>query len=386
MRTLRLILAALFTLPCIHASGPAGSVPPSTDAVGALQMQRRLISVFESNRKGVVKVISAFQNENDEARNVLLVGTGFYISREGHILTNTNVVFGADRIWVERDGIAYVCEPVGHDPLTNISIIRALTLPADYEFLRFTDKPELPPIGSFLMSISCQLGMDPGPSLGLVTGWNTQYVERILPTIYLRSDIPFDGGEGGSPVFDLNGALVGMIVASLPEIRSSFILPARAIQRIRDDILFSGEVTYAYFGFQTRQTASLASGPWVEVEDVQPGSPSHLAGVERGDILRQLGDFKIKTDDDLRTASFFTRPNEYVTVTVIRGDLELDLEMRPTVREVPITAMPPVKPQPPIEHSSLLPVGANLVSPEDDNTVPLENNAEPPQHAPEVAP
>lgn len=353
----------------------------------ALSMQRRIKSVFEQNKDAVVKVVSVINADNPEAKNVLLVGTGFYISKEGHVLTNSNIVYGADRVWIERNGIAYVCEQVGHDPLTNVSIIRALTLPADYDFLRFSEKPEPPSPGSFMLAITCELGMAPGPSLGMVTGWNTQYVERILPTVYLRTDIPYDGGEGGSPVFDLNGALVGMVVAALPEIRGSFVLPARAIQRVRDDMLFSGEVTYAYFGFQTRQTSSLASGPWVEVEMVSEGSPAAEAGIRPGDILIQLGDFKISADDDLRTASFFTRPNEYVNVTVIRGDNELNLEMRPTVREVPITAMPPVSAEAPEPTDSPLPVSGDL-PPMDDaehSATSPERSATKPEPPPAVS-
>lgn len=343
------LISALLAVPNLCAQ--------DLNSTAAQSLQKRVVSVFEDNKGAVVKVISGFNTEDTEAKNVLLVGTGFYISKEGHVLTNTNVVYGADRLWIERDGIAYVCEEVGHDPLTNISVIRALTLPTDFQFLRFSESPELPAVGNFLIGITCELGMPPGPVIGIVSGRNTQYVERILPTVYLRSDIPYDGGEGGAPVFDLNGSLIGMVVAALPEIRSSLILPARAIERVRDDILFSGEVTYAYFGFQTRQTASLASGPWVEVEEVSPGSPAEEAGIQKGDILKRIGEFSVKTDDDLRSASFFIRPKEFVTVQLVRGDRELEVEMKPTVREVPISAMPPTQVQNPADELPPLPVG-----------------------------
>ncbi|MBC2593438.1 trypsin-like peptidase domain-containing protein [Ruficoccus amylovorans] len=315
-----------------------------------LALQKRVIDIYRANERAVVKVFAAFDGKQPGGKTMLFIGTGFYISKEGHILTNTNITYGADRIWVERNGIAYAAELVGSDPLTNVSIIKVFALPADFQFLRLSDSPEVPPIGSFLVALTCELGQDPGPSLGLVSGWNTSYGERILPTIYLRSDIPSDGGEGGSPVFDINGSLVGMLIVSLPEVRSSFILPARAIQRIRDDILFSGKVTYAYFGFQTRQKSSLDSGPWVEVEGLVEGGPAALAGVKAGDRLLSMGDFAIMTDADLRVATFFQRPDEFVPVMIKRGDQEIELSVKPGAREAPPSAMPPVgvgTPEPP---------------------------------------
>ena len=44
-----------------------------------------------------------------------------------------------------------------------------------------------------------------------------------------------------------------MIVSSLPEINSSFILPINALKRVRDDILFSGSVNYAWFGLMASE-------------------------------------------------------------------------------------------------------------------------------------
>ncbi|MGE9293346.1 MAG: trypsin-like peptidase domain-containing protein [Puniceicoccales bacterium] len=309
---------------------------------GPLALQKRVIDIYRANEKAVVKVFAAFDGKQPGGKSVLFIGTGFYISKEGHILTNTNVTYGADRIWVERNGIAYAAELIGSDPLTNVSIIKVFALPADFQFLRLSDSPDAPPIGSFLVALTCELGQDPGPSLGLVSGWNTNYGERVLPTIYLRSDIPSDGGEGGSPVFDVNGSLVGMLIVALPEIRSSFILPARAIQRIRDDILFSGKVTYAYFGLQTRQKSNLDSGPWVEVEGLVEAGPAAQAGLKVGDKVLEMGDFTITTDADLRIASFYQRPDEFVPLLIERDGERIELSVKPGAREAPPSAMPPV--------------------------------------------
>lgn len=312
-----------------------------------------MIDIYQENKSAVVTVYAAHNPEQDDGRPALFIGTGFFISRDGHILTNTNTIFGADRIWVERDGVGYIAEYIGSDPLTNVAIIKALALPSDFKYLRFTEKPNPPEIGSIVVALTSEIGMAPGPSMGLINGWNTRYGDRILPTIYLRSDIPFDGGEGGSPIFDISGSLVGMMIVALPEIRSSFILPARAVQRIRDDILFSGKVTFAHFGFSTMQKPDFTNGPHVEVEDVDPNGPASKGGIQAGDILIKVGDFEIKTDENLRTAFFYTRPHELVTVAVKRGEETLELPIRVGVREAPPTAMPPVQQSPEETYQSL---------------------------------
>lgn len=293
--------------------------------------------------------------------------------------------------------MGYIAEIVGSDPLTNVAIIKALALPGDFQYLRFTEKPNPPEVGSFVVALTSELGMPAGPSMGLVNGWNTRYGDRILPTVYLRSDIPFDGGEGGSPVFDINGSLIGMVIVALPEIRSSFILPARAVQRIRDDILFSGKVTFAHFGFSSMQKPNLEHGPHIEIEDVSPDGPAAKGGIQVGDILIKVGDFDIATDEHLRTAFFYTRPNELVSVTVRRGEETLELPIRVGVREAPPTAMPPLQKtpeetyaalegaQPPVQPEEITPpqapTPAEKPAPEAETPAPDEQSTSPQETA-----
>ena len=59
----------------------------------------------------------------------------------------------------------------------------------------------------FVLSISRQIGLDPSPSFGMITGHNVQFGNRLLPTTYLRTNLPSQTGESGAPVFDLNESL-----------------------------------------------------------------------------------------------------------------------------------------------------------------------------------
>lgn len=332
-------------------------------------LQKRIVDIHEKNKNAVVKVIAAYRPKDEGSKPVLFLGTGFCVSKEGHILTNTNVTHGADRILVERHGIRYVAEQVGFDPLTNLAILQLAALPENFEFLRFSEAAEPPPVGNLLVAITCELGMDPGPTMGVVKGWSTNYGQRILPTTYVRTEIAADGGEGGAPIFDLNGGLVGMLIVALPEIRSSFVLPARAVNRIMDDILLSGEVKYAHFGMRTQQISSLAKGTRVVIEKIDFEGPAEIAGIRVGDVLLKVGEFTIKTDADLRNAVFYTRPEQLTSILVQRDDEELEFSFQPETREIAVSDMPTVQSTPLKTDTAQEETNASLIP--GSNTPPL---------------
>ena len=293
-------------------------------------LQDRIISVFENKSKAVAKIFATCEGEEGAA---LYIGTGFFISCEGLLMTNAQVTDKASRVWIEHDGIIFQARILGQDAASNLSILALQNLPKEFSYVQIGDATELSPVGTLLLGITCELGLDPGPSLGMITGWNTNYGDHMFPTVYLRSDMPCDGGEGGSPVFDLNGRFVGMMVAALPEIRSSFLIPALALQRLRDDILFDGKVTYGWFGLQTREISDQVNGTRVVVEEVKAGSPAEIAGLQPGDILKKVGDYPIGNDINLRWATFFIRPGQFVNVQIKREGEEHRFSLKVENRE-----------------------------------------------------
>ena len=84
-----------------------------------LSLQKRLIGIFEENKDAIVQVKAAYQriNESGDPDIEVRMGTGFFISREGHILTNAVLASDADRIWAIHLGIEYPAKSFGDDKL-----------------------------------------------------------------------------------------------------------------------------------------------------------------------------------------------------------------------------------------------------------------------------
>lgn len=298
--------------------------------------QDRITEIFNQKKSAVVRVFGYHAAPSDscnpnEAQQVD-VGTGFFISREGHIMTIANVVNEAQCIWAEYNGIPCPADLVGYDNITNLAIVRLSRSPLNISFLHLGEAMEIPQPSVMLLGITCKLGNEPGPSMGMVTGWHTAFFDKAFPTTYLRSNIPSDGGEGGSPVFDLTGRFVGVMVISIDGIRSSFIIPARAVMRVRDDLVFSGKVSYAFLGIELDKEASLASGCLIIGKAID-GGPAHEAGLKSGDKILEFDNTLINHVMDLHNATFFARPGQLISIKVQRGDKELKLSVR--LREQP---------------------------------------------------
>ncbi len=328
--------------------GPIGSISTVYGNGEFLGLEDRIATLYEENQAALVRVKSIYPPKENEEVPQVVIGTGFFISREGLIITNASIVLQPLRVWIEHDDIAYSAEVLGYDERSNVAFLRTHSLPDHFSFFHLVDSPELPRIGNFVLRFSMPLEFNASPSLGLVSGYESRFGELFFPCTYIRTSVPAGPGDGGSAFMDLNGRLLGIQVGSLPDVNSSYILPARAAMRIREDVLFSGKVTYGWIGFEVEVQSSIDAGRQLLLSQVFGGSPAESAGLMEGDILRQIGDYQITVLDDLRNAMFYTRVGQYVDVVVERGA---------NVRRfsVKITARPENEPMEVVEPTGLEP-------------------------------
>lgn len=309
-------------------------------------LEERLVSLYEEKRSAMVRVKAVYPSQEDAEEDIpqVVIGSGFFISREGLIITNASIVNEPLRVWVEHKQIAYSAEVIGIDQRSNIAFLRTHSLPEDFSFFHLVDGSDLPPLASFVLRLSMPLEFEASPNFGMVAGYESRFGERFFPCMYIRTTIPAGPGDGGSAYIDLTGRLIGIQVGSLPDVGSSYVLPARAALRIRDDILFSGEVTYGWIGFEIELVSSIQNGRQVVLSDVFPDSPAKSAGLMEGDILEQIGDYPVRSLDDLRNAMFYTRVGQYVDVRVMRNNevRRISVKVDPRPEDEPMQVVEPL--------------------------------------------
>lgn len=317
----------------------------SAELPNALALQQRLIEVFEQNKGAIVRVKAAYPQPevvDGKAKVMIRVGTGFFISREGHVLVSASRAVGASRVWIEYQGKAYATESIGHDRLTNISVLRVLAPPEEFSIINLDKSVGHPALGSIAVAIACPLDFEPSPSMGLFTGVDKKLANQIFPTEYIRSTIPVDAGQGGCPILDINGRFIGMSIASIPSLGGSYCLPVDALARVRDDLMFSGKIIHSWMGFEVKAQLNELDSDEVLLSKVQPDGPAAQAGLQEGDRLLSIGGRKINEVTDVSGAIFFTRANQFTTV-----GFERDGE----VKEVSVKTLPRPDKGPEIEPS-----------------------------------
>ena len=325
---------------CATASVHAQSLDDKTSGVAqplngaADSIQAKLYSTFDKNRDAIVKVYAqkAFTVKDKDGKDTeqltLDVGSGFLIGKDGIVMTSAYITNGANKLWVEWHGLLLDATSVGFDPLTTSAIVR---VGGDFKsknanIITIDKSANLPRIATMLLAISYEMGLPPSPRMGLATAHNIEFGGNFLPTVYVRTNIAAPRGSTGGAVFDLDGEFVGMTIASLPEIGGSFILPAKAAARIRDDILLCGEPIYSWFGLRA-EDADGFDNTKVIVRMVAENAPAKKAGFMVGDEILEINSQKVINNTQLRNITFFVRPNETAVFKIRRGGEILKLEV-----------------------------------------------------------
>lgn len=322
----------------------AGSLLGAQPIPGGSELQVRLIDLYQEHSNAVVRVKVATEDldENGKPRISLLVFSGFFVSSDGLVLTNSTATTRANRIWVEKNGLSYLAESVGNDPKTNVGLLQVLKLPRSFSHIPLEAANGIQNIGSVVMAITSPLDFNPTPSIGLVTGAESSFSNFVFPFTYTRVGIPGGPAEGGSPILNLEGHLVGISVASVPEVRSSYVVPTRALVRLHAQLKDTGTVRYGAIPVEfSERPDRLNVAKEITATQVGPDSSAAEAGLEEGDVLRSIDGKTVNTMNHLRDAIFYAEIGATLRFDVDRNGTSLTFDLPvEALEDMPVASTP----------------------------------------------
>ena len=293
-------------------------------------LQERIQDVYESFHSSVVRIKATRQNSTDEQQpvnRILKMGTGFIVSKDGHVLTS-GLLQQPDRIWIEHEKSFYLAELLGNDSMCNLSLLKIVDANREFSFVSLVDQVADIKPGSFLIGLSCALEFQVGPTCGLAQSKEIAFGKNLFPTSMLRTSLPLGPGEVGAPIFDLQGRFVGIGHAALPDLTASFLLPAEACLRIRDGLLFSGAVDYGWFGVTVSRKLNSENSFEIVVQGTVDGSPASKSPLKVGDIIKKIARKEVTNRGDLAHAAFFAKPGTVVEFVVSRDGKEVKVPIK----------------------------------------------------------
>jgi S1-C subfamily serine protease len=269
-------------------------------------------------------------------------GSGFVITPDGYILTNSHVASKARSLVVSLpDGRESEATLVGDDPDSDLAVIR-LAAKAE-EWCVLGDSASLQ-VGQVAIAIGSPYGFQHTVTSGIVsaTGRSMRSQAGRLIDDVVQTDAALNPGNSGGPLVDSRGEVIGVNTAViLPAQGICFAIAANTARVIAGWLITEGRVRRARIGVAGENVPiarryvrhfELPRESGVRVRQVERGGPAERAGLREGDLVIGLGAEVVAGVDDLHrllTGHAATRPT---VLKVIRHTERIDLDIVPDER------------------------------------------------------
>jgi S1-C subfamily serine protease len=256
-------------------------------------------------------------------------GSGFVVTPDGFVLTNSHVVQGAARMVTRLlDGSRHEATLVGDDPDTDLAVIRmsALGLSA----ARLGDSGRLK-VGQLVVAIGNPLGFQCTVTAGVVSalGRSLRSISGRLIEGVIQTDAALNPGNSGGPLVTSAGGVVGLATAIIRGAQGlCFAIPSNTFEFVAGRLIRDGRIRRSQIGVRGQDVPlltrvsrfhDLPNAKGVLIVSVVARSPAARAGIREGDILVGFGNEAVSGIDDLHRMLTDERIGIPAPVEVIRG-------------------------------------------------------------------
>jgi serine protease Do len=261
------------------------------------------------------------------------VGSGFIVTSDGIILTNTHVVEDAKEVTVRlTDNREFRAKVIGKDEASDVAVLRidATDLPT----VKLGDSANVK-VGEWVVAIGSPYGFDNTVTAGILSAKARSLgSDSYVP--FLQTDAAVNPGNSGGPLFNLKGEVIGInsqIYSRNGGFQGlSFAIPINVAARVETELVQTGHVTRGRLGLTIQDvTQSLAESFGLKrpqgalVGNVDPDGPAAKAGVVAGDVITKLDGQDVVHSSDLPVRIAETKPGARVTMEVWRNGTKRDL-------------------------------------------------------------
>ncbi len=342
--------------PVSHPAAREQKVSTAAAKTSLTEEEKLFIRIYKTSNRGVVN-ISTVSSAEEMMTNAVPAdgfGSGFIIGTEGYILTNHHVVRGSDHLLVTLyDGSTVQAGLVGYDSQTDLAVLKikppkGITLTP----IPLGDSSSLE-VGRRVLAIGNPFGFDRTLTEGIVSSIGRTIKSengRLIKGI-IQTDAAINPGNSGGPLLDLSGRVVGINTAIFSGTRQSagigFAIPINIAKNIIPKLIEFHRVLRPDMGVDV----IAEEGGGLRVMRLTRGGPAAAAGlqgprvlvyrygelewrqIERGfaDLIVAVDNVQVNSVDSLMSYIESKKPNQVVTLTVIRANRPLKIPVKLTV-------------------------------------------------------
>jgi serine protease Do len=263
-------------------------------------------------------------------------GTGFIISRDGHILTNNHVTQrGSDIVVKLSDGREFAAKVVGRDPKTDLALLKIEA--KDLPVIPLGDSTTLQ-VGEPVMAIGNPFGLEQTVTTGIVSATG-RVIGQGPYDDFIQTDASINPGNSGGPLINAQGQAVGVTTAIFSQgggsVGIGFAIPVNLAKSVVTQLAETGQVVRGWLGVTIQPlTAELAKSFKMDratgalVASVAEDSPAKKAELRRGDVVTEFDGRPVTRPADLSRAVADTLPGREVPVTVLRDGKPVTLTVK----------------------------------------------------------
>ena len=288
-----------------------------------------------------------FGNRGSYSQKVKGLGSGFVISEDGYILTNDHVAGNATEVTVTMtNGKHYKAKIIGSDPVTDICLLKidGDNLP----YIAFGNSNDVM-IGEWVIALGNPFGLfdlndKPTVTVGVISamGMNLEPINNRYYLNMLQTDAAINGGNSGGPLVNSLGEVIGMNTliftggsGAQGNIGLGFAIPINKVKRIVDELKVSGKIDRDFDIGLRIQSLDESIANYYKLDDIRgvivtqvlPKSTASRSGLNVGDIILQVDEYKINNEQTLIGVFQEFRTGQTISIKIIRDNEQLIKKM-----------------------------------------------------------
>jgi len=324
--------------------GAEGKPRPVTPAPDELSPdERATMAVFERATKSVVFISNTAIQRDFWSFDTMEVpqgsGSGFVWSKQGYIVTNFHVIYGADAIKVTlADRSEHQAKIVGADPDHDLAVLQIKASEALLEPLAIGASHDLR-VGQKVLAIGNPFGLDHTLTTGVVSALGRTIKSMSNRTIegVIQTDAAINPGNSGGPLLDSSGRLIGVntqiVSPSGAYAGIGFAVPVDTVNRIVPELIKYGKLIRPGLGVSLVPDAiakrwgikgliigKVARGGSADRAGLRGARETQSGRIELGDIVVAIDGKTVETIDDMLDVMEAHKVGDQVTLDVMRAN------------------------------------------------------------------